>query len=138
MIIFHFLSLAFVLYTIARADYFGMLWIREKRKTLNEKKLRTLHTQAWIGLGLMITTGLTLFWPMKEYLLTLPQFYIKMAFVVTLICNGFVVGRLQKKASTRTFSSLSPRERTPLFISGAVSTLSWIGAIIAAFFLLPD
>ena len=120
------------------ADYFGMLWIREKRKTLNEKKLRTLHTQAWIGLGLMITTGLTLFWPMKEYLLTLPQFYIKMAFVVTLICNGFVVGRLQKKASTRTFSSLSPRERTPLFISGAVSTLSWVGAIIAAFFLLPD
>lgn len=86
----------------------------------------------------MITTGLTLFWPMKEYLLTLPQFYIKMAFVATLICNGFVVGRLQKKASTRTFSSLSPRERTPLFISGAVSTLSWIGAIIAAFFLLPD
>lgn len=61
-----------------------------------------------------------------------------MAFVVTLICNGLVIGKLQHVATTKTFSSLTFTEKLPLFISGAVSTLAWVGATLGGLFLIPD
>lgn len=138
MIIIHLLSLSFVLFTIVRADLYGMSWVRGSKKTLDVKVLNKLHIDMWAGLILMIITGLILFYPMREYLLTRPQFYVKMAFVVTLICNGFVIGKLQHISTTRSFSSLTIKEKAPLFISGAVSTICWISAIVTAFFLIPD
>lgn len=137
MIYFHLLSLAFVFFTVVRADYFGMSWIQGKKEVLDSRILTTLHRSTWIGLSLMILTGIMLFLPMKDYLLTRPQFYIKMAFVITLICNGFVIGHLQKIATTHSFASLTFSQKVPLFISGVVSTISWAGAVITALFLLP-
>lgn len=138
MIIFHLLVLSFVFFTILRADYFGMSWIQGKKKTLDQKTLTQLHRHTWVGLSLMIITGILLFLPMKDFLLARPQFYLKMAFVVTLICNGFVIGHLQKVATMKSFNSLSAKEKMPLFISGAVSTISWMGAAITALFLIPS
>jgi hypothetical protein len=86
----------------------------------------------------MIVTGVFLFIPMREYLLTRPQFYIKMAFVVTLIANAFVIGHLQKRATTHSFKDLSFKEKLPLFISGAVSTVAWLGAATTALFLVEE
>lgn len=137
MIYFHLLSLAFVFFTIVRADYFGMSWIQGRKKTLDPRVLTNLHRSTWVGLSLMILTGIMLFLPMRDYLLTRPQFYIKMAFVITLICNGFVIGHLQKVAATHSFASLTTSQKTPLFVSGVVSTISWAGAAITALFLLP-
>jgi hypothetical protein len=134
----HLLSLLYVAWNIFHADHMGFTWMRGKVKVLDEAKVHTYHIRSWIGLVLMIVTGFLLFWPMREFLLTRPQFYAKMAFVVTLVCNGFLIGNLQKKATTRTFASLSAEEKIPLFLSGAVSTLSWCGAAVMAFFLLPD
>ena len=86
----------------------------------------------------MIVTGFALFWPTRHFLLTRPQFYVKMAFVVTLLANSFVIGKLKDTSTTRPCASLSTREKIPLFISGAVSTVSWLMATAAAFFLFPD
>ena len=134
----HLLSLAFVAWNVIHADHLGFSWIQGKESILDEKVVQKYHKGSWIGLGLMIVTGALLFWPLKEYLLTRPQFYIKMAFVVTLIINGLVIGTLQKTATTRRFDDLSSHEKLPLFISGAVSTLAWLGAAGMAFFLIPD
>lgn len=134
----HLLSLTYVAWNIFHADHMGLNWIRGKVTMLDEKTITKYHKGSWIGLGLMITTGLFLFWPLREFLLTRPQFYIKMAFVVTLIGNGLIIGILQKTASTKKFTSLSFKEKLPLFISGAVSTLSWLGAGLAGLFLIPE
>ncbi len=134
----HLSSLGFTAWYILRADHAGFNWIRGVSAQLDPVLIKKYHRGTWIGLCLMIVTGLFLFWPMKDYLLTRPQFYIKIAFVMTLICNGFVIGTLQEVAVTKTFTSLSFKEKIPLFISGAVSTLCWVGAAITAFFLIPD
>lgn len=131
----HLLSLLFVAWNVFHADHMGFDWIRGKVSVLNESVVKKYHTRTWIGLGLMIITGFILFWPMHEYLLGRTQFSIKMAFVVTLICNGFVINHLMKRATTHTFKELSFSEKLPLFISGAVSTIAWLGAAITAFFI---
>lgn len=109
--------------------------MRGKEVTLDEKKVKTYHHHTWIGLGLMIMTGFLLFWPMHEYLLTRWQFFVKMAFVVTLICNGFVINHLMKTATKQTFKNLTFSQKIPLLVSGAVSTCAWVGAAIMALFI---
>lgn len=134
----HLISLSYVAWNIIHADHMGFNWIRGTVQILNENKVTKYHKGLWAGLALMITTGLFLFWPLREFLLARPLFYVKMAFVITLIGNGLVIGILQKTATSKTFASLSLKEKLPLFISGAVSTLSWIGAALAGLFLIPE
>ena len=83
----------------------------------------------------MITTGLLLFWPGRSYLLERVQFFVKMAFVTTLICNGFIIGNLQKIAITHAWGDLKVSQKLPLLISGSVSTLAWLGAFTGAFYI---
>jgi len=131
----HILSLAITVPGIAYADHQGFLWLRGTLETLNKNTVRRAHRWVGVGLGMLIGSGFFLFWPMREYLLATPAFYIKMAFVITLLCNSFVIERLMTIATTRPFASLSLPEKTPLYASGALSTLCWLGAFSAAFFL---
>lgn len=133
----HLTFLAFSAFHIVQADHMGYIWMTGKVDTLPKEKVAKHHRYLWMGLCLMIISGLCLFWPVREYLLTRPQFYFKMAFVATLVSNGFIIGSLQHFAVERKFASLSFSEKLPLILSGAVSTISWIGAGIMAFFLLP-
>jgi uncharacterized membrane protein len=134
----HILSLAYIAWNVAMADHMGFTWIEGSVSLLDEKKVKKYHYSTLLGLVLIIITGFMLFWPMREFLLTRTQFYIKMGFVLALIINSFVIGILSKTSTTKTFASLTTKEKIPLFISGAVSTLSWLGAILMAFFLIPD
>ncbi len=134
----HLLTLAFVAWTVFHADHMGFEWMRGKVRVLDRAKVKTLHRNTWLGLCGMIATGFLMFWPMREYLLGRPQFYIKMFFVLALIGNGFVIGRLQKVALTKSFAELTTKEKLPLMISGAVSTVGWLGAATMAFFLIED
>lgn len=134
----HLTTLGLVALTLFQADRHALNWVRGKEPVLSGKDLRKVHKRTWLGLSLMIATGLLLFWPRREFLLAHPPFYIKMGFVIALVINGLVIGRLQKVAAEKTFASLSAKEKMPLFISGAVSTLSWAGAALVAFFLIPD
>ena len=131
----HMASLVFVAWNVFHADHMGFTWITGKVDLLPEKKVRKYHIQTWISLILMTITGLLLFWPAKEYLLTRPQFYVKMGFVVALFINSFIIGALSKVATTKIYSSLTIKEKLPLFISGAVSTIGWFGAVAGGFFL---
>ncbi|MFA5131873.1 MAG: hypothetical protein WC444_00940 [Candidatus Paceibacterota bacterium] len=134
----HFIALAFVAWNVFHADHMGFNWIQGKVEKLDARTVEKYHKRTWIGLLLMIGTGVALFWPEREFLLARPQFYIKMAFVATLFLNSFAIGNLKEKSTTRAYASLSVRERIPLFLSGALSTISWLGAAVMALFLIPD
>ncbi len=122
------LSIGFLIY----ADFLGFSWIRGKRETLDQTSVHLLHRIVWILLSTMIATGILLFYPYQEYLLSHLPFLVKMGFITALIVNGFVIGNITTIATTRTYASLTPREHIKLYLSGAVSLISWIGTVIAA------
>jgi len=123
-----FVLVPLILYT----DYLGTLWVRGIRETLPARTLTLLHRLVLMGLAVMLVTGGILFRDLSAYLLTVPAFYIKMSFVAALIINSFFIGTLMHVAAERSFASLPKRERLPLYISGLVSGVSWVGAITAA------
>jgi hypothetical protein len=110
------------------ADHAAFNWMRGKTPLMGKKALFTAHwivTTALLGL---VYTGLVLFWPERDYLLTQPLFLLKMGFVAALLINSIVIEWLMHVAAHRPFASLSIRQKAPLFTSGAISTLSWLGA----------
>ena len=120
------------------ADHEAFLWIRGKKPVLEFKKIFRLHI--WVGIGLigMIITGFLMFWPAHTYLLTKsPAFLGKMFFVALLVGNSFFLGEMLKISTKRTFASLTPKEKRPMYISGALSTISWVSAATLAFFIYP-
>jgi len=131
----HIISLIFSGCVIVSADHDALLWLRGKKETLNPSRVELFHILTWIGLTALIITGFFLFYPARNFLIKSPIFILKMIFVAILVGNGFVIGSLSHVAKTRSFSSLQKGERVALFISGALSTVSWIGATITAFFI---
>lgn len=134
----HIAILIFSGWNILRADHLGFKWIVENVQVLAENDIKKYHTRVWIGLIGMMLTGFIMFLPMREFLLSRPQFYMKMSFVLALVLNGLAIGSLQKIATKKRFGELSTQEKAPLLVSGAISTLSWVGAATIAFFLIPD
>ncbi len=131
----HIAALIFSVIGIFLADHQAFNWFSGKTPTLDKKILLKYHHTVLLGLSLMIITGATLFWPMREYLLQNFVFGVKMFFVAVLIVNSFFIGRLMNVAVEKPYSMLSRRERLPLMLSGIVSTIGWLGAFISANFL---
>lgn len=132
----HISSLVFSVVGILLADHKAFRWFSGKELTLDRTILLKHHHHVFAGLLLMIITGATLFWPMREYLLASNVFYLKMFFILVLIVNSFFIGRLMNLAVVKTYDELSFRERFPLIMSGVASTLGWFGAFVSAFFLV--
>ncbi len=110
------------------ADHSAFNWMRGKSEVISKRSLFMAHwivTTALLGL---VYTGLLLFWPQRDYLLTQPLFLVKMSFVAALLINAMVIEWLMHVAAVRPFNTLSTGQKMPLLISGAVSTLSWLGA----------
>lgn len=124
-------TLTFVVCT----DILGLLYLFGKKKTLPKKSVTWTHRIILVGLGGMIISGTILFIPMREYLLSQPNFYVKMAFVAALVINAFVIGAHMKKSFTTPFKELPGLEKKKLLVSGAVSTLSWLGAVFGGIYL---
>ncbi len=136
MVIVHILILLATLYFIARSDWLGLQWMRGVKPTLELATLKKYHRNVSIGLVLMVLTGGTMaYFGLQRGAINLPALYVKLAFVAVLIVNSFVIGSHMKRASEVPFASLSANEKLMLYISGAASTLGWLGAIAAAFFI---
>jgi uncharacterized membrane protein len=134
----HIASILFVLFFTVRADHMGLRWIMGKDSVLNPVKVERYHKMVWIGLGALIVTGITLFIPLRDYLLTNPRFFVKMWFVGMLVINGVAIGILSKVAVHKSFKELSQKTKIQLFATGAISTICWLGAILGGIFLIPD
>jgi len=128
----HFTGLVVALFSIIYADHMGFSWIRGKTAVIPEYKLKRAHYIVWCALIIMIASGAYMAWPAKEALFAQPLFLLKMFFVASLFINALFVGNLMNVASIKPFSALNPREKIPLFVSGAISTGAWIGAFVSA------
>ncbi len=132
------LHVLFVLATgavVLYSDEQGFLWIRGKKETIPHEKLKKLHNLVSLGLVCIILSGALLFSREPSYYLAQTDFIVKMVFVLALIVNGFLIGKFTEVAATRSWASLFTRERLPLLISGAVSGLSWGGALLCGLLL---
>jgi hypothetical protein len=58
-----------------------------------------------------------------------------MVFVVAVGINGLFIGKLSQIAINKSFVEISKKEKNVLFLSGAISTISWISAGVLAFFI---
>lgn len=128
----HIITACALIAVVLYSDHYGLGWMRGKHEVLSATKLHRLHRTIYVGLGVMIITGLYMFWPVREYLLTETTFLVKMGLVITLIINSIFIGKVGAKATHTSFASLTTKERVPLFIIGAVSSFCWAGTIIAA------
>jgi len=131
----HLLSLAFVVVTIFLADREAFAWIRGRKITLDAVRVGKLHRRMWLGLLFMIATGLLMAWENFGALFAFPLFRLKMFFVAALIINGLFIGKLMYVTAVRSYSSLSTQEKIPLFLAGAISAISWLGAAGSALLL---
>jgi hypothetical protein len=131
----HIASLCLAGLGVLFADHAAFDWMRGKRRTLSGPGIAAAHWIVTIGLSCLIISGLVLFWPLREYLVGETLFWVKLGFVFALLVNSFFIEHLMHTAERRPFASLSMRERAPLFISGAVSTISWLGAAGVAIIL---
>lgn len=135
MFLFHISFIILTLIVVIYSDHQGFLWFTGKKQLVNKKKTELGHKLALWGFLMICITGFILSWPMKDFLLENKVFLVKMFFVVALGINGLAIGKLSKIAIEKPFVSISKKEKIVLFLSGAISTLSWLGAGTLAFFI---
>ncbi len=128
----HLASLACLIPLILFADFQAHQWIMGHKENLNPKVMKTVHNLTGFGLIMMILSGVAMSMSIFPFLLKTPAFIIKMVFVLALVVNSFFIGKLMHIAIERSFKSLSMKEKIPLFVSGGVSTVSWVGALVSA------
>ena len=131
----HILCVLITLSIVLIADHYGFLWIQGKVLILDKNKLYKLHIYTLCGLLTLITTGGIMFAGNPVTLLSSRAFLIKMAFIATLLVNAIFIGFFMKIATKSKFKDLSLKEKLPLFISGGISTMSWVGVLVSAFFI---
>lgn len=132
----HLVTLLVTVCFIVYSDYIAFQYFRGTRTILNHQHTLRMHYVVLVGLFGMILSGIVLAIPRIDYLLTQLVFYVKMFFVVVLVFNAWVIGKVSKVASERTCSQLTTHERQTLITSGVISFIGWIGsAIIGLLFL---
>lgn len=129
----HLGTLGLVALLVLYADHQALSWVMGHKEKLNGKTIAVVHYLTLAGLTVMIISGVSMALPLTEYLFTVPAFFIKMGFVLALVINSFFIGKLMHTAVNHSYKSLAFSEKLPLFISGGVSGISWLGAVIAAF-----
>jgi hypothetical protein len=128
----HLTFLALAACGIVYADSLAMRWMRGKTEVLEHTHLNRAHMIMSVALLGMVCTGVYLFWPAKYFLIHQPLFLLKMGFVITLIINSFFIDEMMHVARHSSFAMLTSKQKIPLFISGAVSTICWVGAGLVA------
>jgi len=134
----HLTSLAIAIVGILFADKSGFAWIRGKTATLDQKQLHLIHNTVSLGLVGLIASGVYLLWPQRSDLLVNPLFLLKMFFVATLIINSFAINFLTYTATQMPYADVPAARKRLFLISGAVSTIGWLGTVVMALILFAD
>lgn len=101
-----------------------------------DKVLKTISQVVWLGLFLVILSGIGLYVPKMEMLNESPVFLVKMVVVLIIILNGafldLVISPKLIKISFKGSGLVSKiqRMRSMAFASGAVALVSWYSAFI--------
>lgn len=132
----HVVVLCLMAVVILYSDHQAYLYFRGKRRTLSRDFISWSHRLVWVGLILIIFSGIVLTIPTWTYRLQQPFFYVKIGFVLTLLINAFAIGKFSQTASVRPFIELSREEKHTLILSGALSVFCWTGATIIGLYFL--
>lgn len=135
MLVVHLSILVCTVLVILYTDHLGFQYFRGIQRTLNPALVYRLHYTVWMGLVGMIATGASMAAPALGVLVEQPLFVAKMLFVVVLVLNALFIGFLIPVATRVPYVELSFTQKAPLIISGALSTLSWCGAVVSALLL---
>lgn len=128
----HLASLGLAAFGVVKADMLAYTWLRGRSQALDSVIIGRIHITVAIGLWGLVATGLYMFWPMRAYLLGQPLFLLKLFFVVCLVINSFLLGRVMHVATRVSFANLKKSQKLLLLLSGCISVFSWCGAGIAA------
>lgn len=129
----HIAAFMFNIGLVVLADGIGLLWVIGKLKKLPKQFMLVAHRAIWVGLAVSIVTGAYMFWDLRDYLLETPAFYTKVFFVLALVINSFLISKhLHAALGAESFAALEKKEKISFFISGAVSTISWIAVVVSA------
>lgn len=121
---------------VVLADGVGLLWVIGKIQRLPKLFMFWTHRLIWVGFTASIASGAYLFWDLRDYLLETPAFLTKMGFVLALFINSFFISKHLKRAlEAESFAHLERPEKIKFFISGAVSSVSWVAVFVSAQFL---
>ena len=131
----HIICIIGTLLLVAYTDEQALLWVLGKKQRLDERKIMFLHHAIAIGLALLLVTGGLLYARAATRYLADPTFIIKMVAVAALIINTYFIGKFSPLAITHSFKELTPQQRLPLFISGAVSGIGWVTALVCGLLL---
>lgn len=121
---------------VLAADSQGVRWLLGWKDTLSASAMHFWHRWVWVGISVSVLSGLYMFWPVREYLLSQPTFLLKVSFVLVLCLNALFIGKHMLVATTERFSALPAAAKRTLLISGGVSSVSWV-TIATLGFLLP-
>ena len=130
----HIVSMIGTIVLVVVSDVLALRWWYGWQASLSYTKMRNLHYAVGTGLLVSITTGALMASTAFSYLITQPAFVLKMAFVLLLCINAFVIHQHLVLATTYTYDSLTSREQKKLMLSGAASTVGWVGVLVASQF----
>ncbi len=115
-------------------DLLFMRYLKDFRVSAEEKEtLDNLSWVIWTGLGILVVTGLLLFYPSSSQLLASSLFLAKMVAVSVILVNGLILNfYVSPKLTSMVFNDPalnSPsvnlaRKLSPIF--GGVSIISWL------------
>lgn len=119
------------------SDSMFFLSVRDSKFILTELKFLKLGSRmVWVGTGLLLLSGLALFFLDPEGYLQSSKFLAKMTIVVVIVANGLVfqlihMPLMEKHKSEKLGRSKEFRERAHwIIVSGAISMVSWTTAVV--------
>lgn len=128
----HVTAVMMTLAIVIIADLHGFLWLIGKKETLPKARMELFHKLIWVGLGVTMFAGFMMFTSYPDYLLSLWAFRFKLLFVAVLVINAFFIDKHLGIASEMPFGAVPSADKKALMVSGAVSTLCWVGAYAMA------
>ena len=131
----HVAAVFITLFFVVIADLHALSWLIGKSETLPAWRMDKLHQVVSLGLLVVVTSGIVMFWPVRDFLIYEQAFQVKALFVLALIVNSFFIQKHLGVATNKRFSDLSWKARRALLLSGAVSTTCWVGAFVSAQFI---
>jgi len=119
------------------SDFLFMAMTKDKKLDKSEfKVLKAGGFFVWIGLSLLVISGVLIFLTDPVRYINSSKFILKMFVVLVLIINGFIfhiihIPRLKNIISKNMSRSKSfLKESRHMYISGAVSVVSWLSALV--------
>lgn len=128
------------------SDFIFFACLQDKKVSKDEFHiLKTASNAVWIGLVLLVFSGLGLFFLNSAELLASSKFLAKMTIVLVLLVNGIVFGMKHLPAIRGRIGKpffgkrkVGTGEYSFLFVSGVISVVSWVFVIILGTFpILP-